>query len=343
MRHTSDLIHFMSPLSSYSRVDGSEKISSEFKLVRCFYCSDSLETETEQSVSPVQSGLVRSDPGLWGSGSVYRNLPGPTLTVPSVLPLQVVGVVMIGVGFSSIDGSVPVAELFDQLSISDGLLALQVFGPITVVLSALGLCAATSNYKPLLLLFSALIFVEFVALMIVASPLVQVQTQMDSSVEDVFLNVTPLHRAETYIQTELEKLQTSDSCCGLRSFKDWENQLPVSCSCELPVSDSDLRSQIRNSSTDASCVMVDGLQLLKPRTSTQIWVHSKPCGPILKSYLSFPIKLRIGIISTLATILITAIVLCLVLGLEERWTSPPVETTVDDFNRVKYQPKPSLS
>ncbi|XP_037837150.1 uncharacterized protein LOC108250259 isoform X3 [Kryptolebias marmoratus] len=291
MRHTSDLIHFMSPLSSYSRVDGSEKISSEFKLVRCFYCSDSLETETEQSVSPVQSGLVRSDPGLWGSGSVYRNLPGPTLTVPSVLPLQVVGVVMIGVGFSSIDGSVPVAELFDQLSISDGLLALQVFGPITVVLSALGLCAATSNYKPLLLLFSALIFVEFVALMIVASPLVQVQTQ--------------------------------DSCCGLRSFKDWENQLPVSCSCELPVSDSDLRSQIRNSSTDASCVMVDGLQLLKPRTSTQIWVHSKPCGPILKSYLSFPIKLRIGIISTLATILSTR---------RGRWAGSPLKLRLIPWN-----------
>ncbi|XP_037551531.1 23 kDa integral membrane protein-like [Nematolebias whitei] len=266
------------------------------------------------------------------------------LSICVTVLLLVSGVVMIGVGFSSIDGNVPVAELFDQLSISDGLQVLQVFGPITVVLSVLGICAAASNYKPLLLLFSALIFVDFVALMVVASPLVRVQTQMDSAVDDVFLNVTPLHRLEPYIQTELDKLQTSDSCCGLRSFEDWENQLPVSCWCKLPVSDPVLSSQIRNSSADGSCVVVGGdLHLPEPQTSDQLWVHSKPCGSILKSYLSFPIKLRIGIISTLATITITAMLLCLALGLEEHWTSPPVETTVDDFNRVKYQPKPSLS
>lgn len=39
-----------------------------------------------------------------------------------------------------------------------------------------------------------------------------------------------------------------------------------------------------------------------------------------------------------------AIALCLTLGLEEYWKKTPVETTVDDFtNRVKYQPKPTLT
>ncbi|KAA8580381.1 hypothetical protein FQN60_005916 [Etheostoma spectabile] len=79
------------------------------------------------------------------------------------------------------------------------------------------------------------------------------------------------------------------------------------------------------------------------RLSEKLWVHSEPCGPILKSYLSFPIKLRIGIISAFATITMAAIALCLALGLEEYWKTPPVETTVDDFNRVKYKPKPSLT
>lgn len=40
---------------------------------------------------------------------------------------------------------------------------------------------------------------------------------------------------------------------------------------------------------------------------------------------------------------ITAIALCLALGLEKYWKKPPVETTVDDYDRVKYQPKPSLT
>ncbi|KAM4712354.1 uncharacterized protein FYW61_021262 [Anableps anableps] len=258
------------------------------------------------------------------------------LSICVTVLLLVSGVVMIGVGFSSIEDNVPVAELFDQLAISDGLLALQVFGPIAVVLSVLGISAAVSNYKPLLLLFSALIFVEFVALMIVASPLIHVEAQVNIAVDDIFLNVTPLHRAERYIQTELQKLQTSDSCCGLRSFEDWENHLPDSCSCTPPT---DLSSQTSNSSSLGSCVKAEND--LHP--SDHVWVHSEPCGPILKRYLGFPIKLRIGIISAFATITITAIALCLALGLEEHWRKPPVETTVDDFNRVKYQPKPSLS
>ncbi|XP_049422586.1 CD63 antigen-like [Epinephelus fuscoguttatus] len=258
--------------------------------------------------------------------------------------LLVSGVVMIGVGFSSIDGNTPVAELFDQLSSSDGLLVLQVFGPITVILSIIGICAASLDLKPLLLVFSALIFVEFVAMMVVASPLVQVQAQMDGAVDEVFLNVTPLHRAERYIQTELSKLQASDSCCGLRSFEDWENQLPDTCLCTPSVSDLQHSSQPGNWSSEGPCVMVGGdLSPPTQKVRDKLWVHSEPCGPILKSYLSFPIKLRIGIISAFATITMAAIALCLTLGLEEYWKTPPVETTVDDFNRVKYQPKPSLT
>ncbi|XP_063316859.1 23 kDa integral membrane protein-like [Pelmatolapia mariae] len=251
--------------------------------------------------------------------------------------LLVSGFVMIGAAFSSID-DIPVAELFDQLSISNGLLVLQVFGPLTMVLSVLGISAASLDYKSLLLVFSALTFVEFVALMIVASPLVQVQAQMDFAVDELFLNVTPLHNAAADIQKELNKLQTSDSCCGLRKFEDWDNQLPVSCICTPPTTTytRESRFQPGNSSSYEPCVMVGS-------NSRVQFVHSKPCGPILKSYLSFPVKLRIGIISAFATIAITAIALCLALALEKYWKKPPVETTVDDYNRVKYQPKPSLT
>ncbi|XP_029969403.1 23 kDa integral membrane protein-like isoform X2 [Salarias fasciatus] len=262
------------------------------------------------------------------------------LSICVTVLLLVSGVVMIGVGFSPIDGNIPAAELFDQLSSSDGLLVLQVFGPLTVILSVLGICGASLDLKPLLLVFSTLIFVEFVALMVVASPLVQVQAQMDGAVDELFLNVTPLHRADGGVQRELNKLQSSDSCCGLRSYEDWDNRLPVSCFCDPPVTPFDLQSssQQRNSSSEGPCVKLDGG--IHP---AGFWVHSKPCGPILKSYVGFPIKLRIGIISAFATITVAAIALCLALGLEEYWKTPPVETTVDEFNRVKYQPKPTLT
>ncbi|CAJ1054637.1 kDa integral membrane protein-like [Xyrichtys novacula] len=265
------------------------------------------------------------------------------LSICVTVLLLVSGVVMIGAGFASMEGNTPVAELFDQLSSSDGLLALQVFGPVTVILSILGICAATLDLKPLLLVFSVLIFVEFVAMMVVASPLVQVQTQMDAEVENVFLNVTPLHRTDHYIQRELNKLQASDSCCGLRSYKDWEDQLPNTCGCTFAnTSELNPSSQVVDISSGEPCVMVGSDQ--NPPT-VQVteggWVHSKPCGPILKSYLSFPIRLRIGIISAFSTITIFAIALCLALGLEEYWKTQTVQTTIDDYNRVKYQPKPT--
>lgn len=243
---------------------------------------------------------------------------------------------MIGVGFSS--SHTPVAELFDQLPTSDGVLALQVFGPITALLSVMGISAATLDLKLLLLLFSALVLVEFVALMVVASPLLQVQAELDGAVDEVFLNATPLHKTDPFVQEQLNKLQVSDSCCGLRSYQDWRSQLPASCLCTPTVSS----GQSDNSSaTQGPCVPVGANDHPAPDTHENLWVHSQPCGPVLKSHLSFPIKLRIGIISAFATIAVFAFALCLVLGSERFWAEPAVETTVDGFNRVKYQPKPS--
>lgn len=94
-------------------------------------------------------------------------------------------------------------------------------------------------------------------------------------------------------------------------------------------------SQTSNSSSEGPCVMV-GHDRHPPAAhiTEELWVHSKvtgfttslpsvvmfprlmggslmltfdlclrqPCSPILKSYLSFPIKLRIGLISAFATI-----------------------------------------
>lgn len=40
---------------------------------------------------------------------------------------------------------------------------------------------------------------------------------------------------------------------------------------------------------------------------------------------------------------VAAFALCLALALEEYWTKPPAEVRTDDFNRVTYEPKPSLT
>ncbi|XP_056132629.1 uncharacterized protein LOC130109654 isoform X3 [Lampris incognitus] len=261
------------------------------------------------------------------------------LSIIITVLLLVCAVFMTVVGFSSGYGNRLPTQL-EPWSSDHGVLLLRVFGPITVVLSVLGICAATTDIKPLLLLLSAVMFVEFVVLMVVASPLVQLQTQMDGVNDELFVNVTPLYRESTQFQTNLNDLQAKEACCGLRSYSDWKEQFLASCICsplnQLP------HSEVANSTIDGSCVLAL-TSLKEENSSNETWVHAKPCGPILKSNLSLLFKLCIGVISAVATVMISAIVLSLVFGLEEYWRAPPVETTVDDYNRVKYQPKPLLT
>ncbi|XP_076016015.1 uncharacterized protein LOC143008235 isoform X2 [Genypterus blacodes] len=252
------------------------------------------------------------------------------LCISFTVLLMVFGVLMMGVGFSSYGNKQP-AEV-DHWSGRHGFLVLQVFGPLTLVLSLLGVCAAIADIRALLLLFSAQMLVEFVALMVVASPLLQVQAQVDGGLEEVFLNVAPLHRSDHQFQTELNKLQNSDFCCGLRSYEDWEDQLPVSCYCSS-LSDDDMQSNVQpgNFSSDGSCVLLGhDFDPLTSEVTEKLWIKVKPCGPILKSHLVFLIKMA-------------ALSLSLVLGLDSYCAAPPVEMTVDDFDRVKYQPQPSLT
>ncbi|KAK0140343.1 Tetraspanin-7 [Merluccius polli] len=130
----------------------------------------------------------------------------------------------------------------DQYASTQGLLVLRGFGPVTVVMAVLGLCA-TAHTRPLLLLYSLVVLVVFVALMVVSAPLVQVLTQVELGMEDLFVNVTPLYRADVQLQTPLKEVQMSESCCGLKGFSDWREQLPVSCSCSPPDSASSSSSR----------------------------------------------------------------------------------------------------
>ncbi|XP_077399787.1 uncharacterized protein LOC144034704 isoform X2 [Vanacampus margaritifer] len=213
------------------------------------------------------------------------------LDICVTLMLTVCGVVMIAVAFSSVDVSVPVAELFEEVSSRDGLLVLEVFGPLTVLLSLVGVCAAALDFRTLLLLFSGMMFVEFVSMLVASSPLVQLQVEVDAAVDEAFVNVMPLHLADPYVRDQMDKLQAQDACCGLRGPNDWGAQLPASCFCvpdSLPSHD--------------PCTLATAPEV------RETFVHSKPCGPILKSHVSFPIKLRIGIISTFATLAVNTLI-----------------------------------
>ncbi|KAK6292352.1 hypothetical protein J4Q44_G00369360 [Coregonus suidteri] len=232
---------------------------------------------------------------------------------------------------------------FDHRSTLHEMYVLNVFGPITVLFSILGGYAAYKDKRILLILYAVFMTCEFIAIVIITVPMVRAQPKMEEILDRRFHSVTPLHDTEPQFQRELNKLQASDQCCGLRGHSDWGCHIPLSCYCPLPPPDD---------SVDGGCETVNpGLQNTMPdcqnnnthgQTTTSVsqerWVYSKPCGPILKRHMILLIQIMIGFISTFTTTMIAAIVMSLVLlALQLRSTEPPLNNSLD---RVKYQLSP---
>ncbi|XP_071187852.1 uncharacterized protein [Salvelinus alpinus] len=232
--------------------------------------------------------------------------------------------------------------LFDHRSTLHEMYVLNVFGPITVLFSILGGYAAYRDKRILLILYVVFMTCEFIAIVIIAVPMVRAQPKMEEILDRRFHSVTPLHDTEPQVQRELNKLQASDQCCGLRGHSDWGCHIPVSCYCPPLPPDYSLDSQcetvnLQNTTLDCQHNITHGHTTTS--VSQERWVYSKPCGPILKRHMNFLIQIMIGFISTFATIMIAAIVMSLVLlVLQIRSTEPPVNDSLD--RRVKYQLSP---
>ncbi|XP_036812494.1 tetraspanin-3 isoform X2 [Oncorhynchus mykiss] len=184
---------------------------------------------------------------------------------------------------------------------------------------------------------------EFIAIVIIAVPMLRAQPKMEEILDRRFHSVTPLHDTEPQVQRELNKLQASDQCCGLRGHSDWGCHIPLSCYCPpLPPDNSlDILCETVNlglQNTMLNCQHNNTHGQTTTSVSQERWVYSKPCGPILKRHMNFLIQIMIGFISTFATIMIAAIVMSLVvLALQIRSTEPPLN---DSLDRVKYQLSP---
>ncbi|KAL0967237.1 hypothetical protein UPYG_G00249600 [Umbra pygmaea] len=230
------------------------------------------------------------------------------------------------------------APEFEKQSTQHEMYILNMFGPITVIFSVMGGYAAYRDRCILLILYVAFMTCEFIAIVIVAVPMLSSQPKMEEILDKRFESVPPLHNADPKVQRELNKLQASDQCCGLRSHSDWGCHIPISCYCpKLPPD-----------SMDVLCETVKvGLQNTVPNNtngknttglSHKLWVYSKPCGPILKGHMNFLIKVMIGFISTFATIMISVIVLSVALVVIQ---PPSLETPIQaSLDRVKYQLSP---
>ncbi|KAJ8008832.1 hypothetical protein DPEC_G00082520 [Dallia pectoralis] len=225
---------------------------------------------------------------------------------------------------------------FDQQSTLHEMYVLNAFGPITMLFSILGGYAAYRDKRILLILYVAFMTCQFIAIVIVAVPMVSAQREMEEILDRRFDSVPPLYDTEPQVQMELNKLQASDQCCGLRGLSDWGCHIPLSCYCpQLPPDYSfnglcetvKSNCQFNNTSGQTTTTMLQ-----------ELWVYSMPCGSILKRHMNIQIQIMMGVISTFATIMIAVIVLSLVLLILQPDSAEPALD--DSLDRVKYQLRP---
>ncbi|XP_031671108.1 uncharacterized protein LOC109876570 isoform X3 [Oncorhynchus kisutch] len=246
-----------------------------------------------------------------GNGRTYTR--GLCITFNVLLLVSGVFLFVVGVSYSFQH-----PPEFDHRSTLHEMYVLNVFGPMTVLFSILGGYAAYRDKRILLIL-------------------------MEEILDRRFQSVTPLHDTEPQVQRELNKLQASDQCCGLRGHSDWGCHIPLSCYCPPQPPDNSLDSLCETVNLGLQNTMLDCQRNnTHGQTTTSVsqerWVYSKPCGPILKRHMNFLIQIMIGFISTFVTIMIAAIVMSLVvLALQIRSTEPPLN---DSLDRVKYQLSP---
>ncbi|XP_022527243.1 CD63 antigen [Astyanax mexicanus] len=209
------------------------------------------------------------------------------------------------------------------------------FGLATFLLSVLGVYGAYREQVLPLLLYSVFMAIKFTVLMVLAIIATLAQPQMEKMIEQSFRRMTSLYNVDEVFQRELNKLQKEAQCCGLNHYTDWKNETPPSCRCSLV-----------NSEREEKCVIATAPNfewIRNPHSeppSEQYYVYTKKCGPILIEYAKNGWRILLGILFTLATIEVAAVVAALLLWYKLHTRSPGTSLSEDNNSRMKYELQP---
>ncbi|TSK49622.1 Tetraspanin-8 [Bagarius yarrelli] len=182
------------------------------------------------------------------------------------------------------------------------------FALATILLSVLGVYAAYQEHVLALLL-------------------------VEKKIEDSFGNMTSLYYTDEVFHRELDILQQESECCALLHYTDWKGQIPSSCDCPQNYSD-----------REARCVKVNvNMQSYRSSQLTSQspsrYVYRTNCGPILMRHVKNALRIVLGIVFTLATVMLAAVIVALLLWNKINTRSAVTGVSSDD-DRMKYELQP---
>ncbi|KAM6896248.1 tetraspanin-9 [Lycodopsis pacificus] len=170
-----------------------------------------------------------------------------------------------------------------------GLIGLYTVGAVTMVIAILGAYGAHRENRACLIVFLVCMVIGSLMMLRVGIPAASARPKLESVLKEKFQQLLPLDTASPNVKVMAERLQGTLHCCGLFSYRDWEDQIPDSCDC-------DREEQMM----EGKCQSVSYRDLLMQRYTKSVYI--KTCFPIILHYVFMFSNIMIGVIFTLAVL-----------------------------------------
>ncbi|XP_050672269.1 tetraspanin-9-like [Leptidea sinapis] len=106
-------------------------------------------------------------------------------------------------------------------------------GAAIMLLSFLGCCGAAKEVKCMLLTYYILVFIIFVAMLVGGILLFVFRVKVVSTLDREMQASIPYYGTRREYTQAWDDTQTNLQCCGVKSYKDWNDNVPESCCKEV--------------------------------------------------------------------------------------------------------------
>lgn len=174
-----------------------------------------------------------------------------------------------------------------------GLIALYAVGAITMVIAILGAYGAHRENRACLIVFLVCMVIGSLIMLRAGIPAVSTRPKLERVLEEKFHELLPLDKASEDVKNMADSLQRQLHCCGLFSYKDWEDNIPDTCLCD------------QEEEMEGQCQSVSYQGVLMRQKS----VYIKTCFPVILHYVLLLSNVMIGVAFTLAALALLGLVL----------------------------------
>ncbi|XP_039891939.1 CD151 antigen-like isoform X3 [Simochromis diagramma] len=155
-----------------------------------------------------------------------------------------------------------------------------IIGFITMMIAVLGAYGAHKESKVALIMFLVFMFTGCLLMLMTGIPAASSYPQVKGRMEERFRKFVPLDKSRKDVRNMAVDIQKQFHCCGLFSYKDWEN-IPDSCVC----------SQEEEKEGKCQTLRKNLYQILTRQRKS---VYTKTCFPTIMDHIQFTNKININ-------------------------------------------------